>query len=430
MKESKKPSVFRHALVMVGRTWKSYALLSVTIVLSFALLLGYLLYTDSALYNRYKLTFSYLDGEVAVASWGQDGERLNRFLQQAEHIGETDSFLMYWISDTQLDERFQLSETEPMPDGGSIRLDLWELVFLPDYCWLSNYWFFDLSDTIIWTDGSQRDGIRLDMNECLLPEDLYFALGIDQMEGGVHTFKFDGLPAITLKVAGYVKEKAGFAFEIDPETGEQTGNYSNTLLLSSKLLTGDSGWEVEDSDIYRTVAFLYTDSPDAVVELAETMGFYDIYDMHDFQTSARTRIIAAKETKAMIACALLLLLGINLYSSFTNALNDRKFEIGVKRAIGASAWSIVRQFLYESLLVMTVNTVASVVLVTDVFLVYKYIRDNTPDEYGVYSTWTLYITPHSIAMFLVCALSLTIVFSLIFAYKSTRVEIVQYLKAE
>ena len=37
---------------------------------------------------------------------------------------------------------------------------------------------------------------------------------------------------------------------------------------------------------------------------------------------------------------------------------------------------------------------------------------------------------HTILMFLVCSLSLTTAFSLLFAYKSTKVEIVQYLKAE
>lgn len=46
--------IARHAVVMAGRTLKSYALLSVTIVLSFSLLLGYLVYTDSSLYNDYK----------------------------------------------------------------------------------------------------------------------------------------------------------------------------------------------------------------------------------------------------------------------------------------------------------------------------------------------------------------------------------------
>ena len=77
-------------------------------------------------------------------------------------------------------------------------------------------------------------------------------------------------------------------------------------------------------------------------------------------------IRAQKTTKALITCAMLLILGINLYSSFSNALNERKFEIGVKRAIGASGFAIVRQFLYESLTVMVANILVSVALVVDI----------------------------------------------------------------
>ena len=111
-------------------------------------------------------------------------------------------------------------------------------------------------------------------------------------------------------------------------------------------------------------------------------------------------------------------------------MNDRKFEIGVKRAIGASALSIVRQFLYESLIVMVTNIFLSVVLVADVFIVYKFLYEHTPNEWGQYLKWIIYISPQSLAMFAVSSVSLTLVFSLIFAYKSTQVEIVQYLKAE
>mgnify|MGYP002869020339 FL=1 len=134
--------------------------------------------------------------------------------------------------------------------------------------------------------------------------------------------------------------------------------------------------------------------------------------------------------KALICGAMLIILGINLYSCFANALNERRFEIGVKRALGASAGSIVKQFLYESLCVMAVNILVSVALVADIFIVYKFIYERTPNEYGQYFQWTIYISPHSIAMFAVCTITLTVVFSLIFAYKSTQVRIADQLKAE
>ncbi len=58
--------VTAHAVKMVGRNKRSYALLSVTIVLSFTLLLGYLCFVDSQHYNRYKQTFSFDRGRVSA----------------------------------------------------------------------------------------------------------------------------------------------------------------------------------------------------------------------------------------------------------------------------------------------------------------------------------------------------------------------------
>ena len=99
----------------------------------------------------------------------------------------------------------------------------------------------------------------------------------------------------------------------------------------------------------------------------------------------------------------------------------------VETAVGASAWSIVRQFLYESLLVMMANVAISIALVVNVGVLYKIFMEW---QSGFLDTYVLYLTPHSMVIFGACAVTLTVVFSLIFAYKSTQVEIVQYLKAE
>ena len=132
----------------------------------------------------------------------------------------------------------------------------------------------------------------------------------------------------------------------------------------------------------------------------------------------------------IITIALLVLLGINLYSSFSNALNDRKFEVGVRRAIGASKWAIVRQFLYESILVMLTNIFISIWLILTAALTYKVIREHFPENEFERFVFTLTISPHSIGMFAICSLTLTLVFSLVFAYKTTQVQIVDHLKSE
>ena len=173
--------------------------------------------------------------------------------------------------------------------------------------------------------------------------------------------------------------------------------------------------------------YVYSETPEKVAALTKSMNYTSAYSVYEAQNEAMKEIQAQAGNKAIIACALLVLLGINLYSSFSNAMNERKYEIGVKRAVGASAWSIVRQFLYESLLVMLANVAISIALVVNVGVLYKIFMEW---QSGFLDTYVLYLTPHSMVIFGACAVTLTVVFSLIFAYKSTQVEIVQYLKAE
>jgi ABC-type antimicrobial peptide transport system permease subunit len=66
-----------------------------------------------------------------------------------------------------------------------------------------------------------------------------------------------------------------------------------------------------------------------------------------------------------------------------------------------------------------------VALVADLAIIYKFFMERTE-----WKDYIIYFSPYSIAMFAVCAVTLTVVFSLIFAYKSTQVQIVDYLKAE
>lgn len=44
--------------------------------------------------------------------------------------------------------------------------------------------------------------------------------------------------------------------------------------------------------------------------------------------------------------------------------------------------------------------------------------------------WIIYVSPYSLAMFAACTIALTVVFSMIFAYRSTQVRIADQLKAE
>lgn len=64
---------------MVKKNIRSYALLSVTVVLSFALLLGYLLYTDASLYNKHKEILSRRRGDVLVKDFNLEDQKIKYY---------------------------------------------------------------------------------------------------------------------------------------------------------------------------------------------------------------------------------------------------------------------------------------------------------------------------------------------------------------
>lgn len=438
-------AILRHAFQMVGRTWKSYALLSVTIVLSFSLLLGYLTFSDSTIYNEHKELFSYRRQDLQFYIYDYQVEEIQLLVDNLSAMEDTAYYLVYCYDLGRLGDRYTV---QPDPAVDSQR-NLWDSInafMLPDHSWpedVTNYFYGGRSD-IVWLDGQEHKDFTLEKDEVIVTAALYRLLEMDRQENPVFPLYIQNGQKIPLRVAGYTKD---FTSEIwrnlQKKSSYLQGTADNnmlTLFLSNKFIEYA---QLANPDYYDTSLggyyapnlgglslHVYSETPEAVVSLLETMGLRNYSSIYQRQDEVLDAIRPQKQIKAIITCALLLLLGINLYSSFTNAMNDRKYEIGVKRALGANGWSIVRQFLYESFIVMTANILLSIALVADVAIIYKYIAEHTPDKNGVYPDFILYISPYSVAMFGVCAVTLTIVFSLIFAYKSTRVEIVQYLKAE
>ena len=417
---------------MVKKNIRSYALLSVTVVLSLALLLGYLLYTDASLYNEHKEIFSQRRGDVLVKDFNLEDQKINALLDNLSEIENTTSYVVYQGSFGHHTSTYTM-EIDELGETISFGFANLNAYFIPDYAWPDGFPL--IPSEIIWLDGEEHSDFFLDADEVILCEKLYFALHLDEENEPVFNLHTSVGVKLALRVVGYTKSE-----EVIDYTDINGWLSTPPMILSTKMINAigllepgkwaPDRWQAFGHGIIeQRYVVVHSDNPEAVVKLARTMNL-STESVYEQQETALAQMRSEKGNKAIIACALLLLLGINLYSSFTNALSERKFEIGVKRAIGASAWNIVAQFLYESIIVMLANILVAVAVVADVFIVYKYIYERIPDEWGNYNEFILYISPHSVAMFAVCAVTLTIVFSIIFAYKSTRVEIVKYLKAE
>ena len=427
-------AVLRHACTMVGRRLKTYAFLSVTVILSFSFLLGYLLLTDSQLYNQYKELFSCRRGDVSMyqSVYDDAGTGKQKMLyENLDKIENTRYFTAYegYLGDMDI---YYDPTLLGMDESVNLHLQNLHVFYLPDGAWLdalSNPHYRYIDHDIVWLDGRDEEMFHLNADEVILDEQVYRLLKLDEESEPIFQLRAwnNGSALNTqLKVVGYAKGGADADY-FKWETWWETP----TMFLSVKFLDwlDQNGWELYGGDgiIHNRHYFVHSDSPEQVVSLAKTLELYGLFSVYEAQNEALEQMKSQAGNKAIIACALLVLLGINLYSSFSNAMNERKFEIGVKRAIGASAWSIVRQFLYESLLVMLANVAISIALVVDVGVLYKLFMEWQSD---FLDTYVLYLTPHSMVIFGACAVTLTVVFSLIFAYKSTQVEIVQYLKAE
>jgi len=435
----KKPfRILFHAGAMAFKEIRSYALLSVTIVLSFSLLLGYLLWTDSSIYNTYKELFSQDRNVVAVSD---DKLKSNAFTQAL--IEEAANYSQAYL-------RFDSANFGSIRDAGkslvaedSRRLDniYVHAISVPREAW-NIYGSAWAKLDVAWLDGKTHETFHLNPGEILLDDRLYSLFHIAQKNNqfsvqlsNYHDSNGDLVPEPfvgNFRVIGIIKSGEPLRFSEKEDTTDTLVQLLYDSVPMIALSSGDFSKTLYPKFEWNcpTLVF-YSNTPENMEALIRSTGITaNIGAVYADQNIALERIRTEVDMKAIITAALLLILGINLYSSFCNALNDRRFEIGVKRALGASKWSIIRQFLYESLLVMLLNILISVWFVCLVVLVYKVIYEHIPDKFGNFYTFTLSISAHSLGMFAACSLTLTVVFSLVFAYRATQVQIVDYLKAE
>ncbi len=414
MKNKHNPSAFAHAVKMLWRNKGSYAMLTVTIVLSFSLFLGYLTFMDSNLYNKYKVIFSSRKDVVMAQSSDREPTDHLALAANARKVDENVQLYHYFEIQTQLRQYQRVNA---------------RVFFLPqgDRPVFNTALFFDGKDPYNITEQIKpifgKADFNLAENEAIVNKSFFEAISPD------------GKLPVSIVVPVKWTDKTTSYFQVDVvgvtpdkedclisynEKGEYHGQVE--IYLSQLLLKGRTASEFSFPP--RRITWICSEKPEEIVLQARQFDMV-VHAVADEQEEALIRVQAQKATKGIVAIVLLFLLGINLYSSFSNALERRKYEIGVKRAIGASSGSIMRQFLGESLMVMLFNIVASIVIVVDVLICYKLYA-----QLIWKAVWTVNVSIHSIIMFLICSISLTVVFSLLFAYKSTKVEIVKYLKAE
>lgn len=411
MKRIKK--IINHSLLMVVRNLKNYLLLSVTITLSFTFLLAFFIFSDSNIYNKYKNIFKtpITIGEVM----GGDGKELvgesitnykyNILTDKLKNMDNT-QYLQYFTQQIELNQY--------KDNNNSVFA---EIFYIPKHYhgfYVNGQDGFEYIDIIYGRKTIDND------NEILIDENFYNILNnsfghnnssivipLMNKQGNYEfkEFKVVGVVSNRKNLGTYKENNGSKIHYISIYMAQDILNRYNVDYLTRKILVNSNKIE-------------------KIISICKELNI-NIFSSFKYQEEAKKEIANQIFIKCITVCILFTLLGINLYSSFNNALKERCFEIGVKRAIGASNKDIILQFFFEGIIIMVANIIISVFLVLDITTVYKLIQ-----KIFCGNEWVIYITHYSILIFIFSSIFLSVSFSLVFAYQTTQVEIVKYLKSE
>lgn len=146
---------------MVGRTIRSYMLLSVTIVLSFSLLLGYLGFVDSEIYNEYKHIFNINRGILKVNDGFGTTAKFDALLANVSEMDDTSFYTVYdtWVHMS--DSKFTTDDGITLPPRQIA------VFYLSGHVWEFIRHTGEQYD-LQWIDGREHDGVDLSQGEAVL----------------------------------------------------------------------------------------------------------------------------------------------------------------------------------------------------------------------------------------------------------------------
>ena len=398
---------FGHAMGMVLRNIRSYLFLSMTVLLSFCFLLVYLIATDSETYNTYKDILA-RNPETSILQI-LNGDNMYEEIQEAQlsvrdylsHIPNS-HFSMIYRSPYNMNYMQSL---------------YFNVIFIEDDAFGTATNPFDEVELL---------NIRLSDGQALANEAFYEWMQLSTGEEHpslAFDYPFDDgtMERVSVTLVGGRRSNTAAPSVVN---GSLTGGAVLYLPYSTMLHLLESG----PIDCMNSFLIVYAPAEyqEAVYDYAKTSPYVQGYGSYNLMSinAAKLSIRSAIGQRSLMLCFFYVILAVNLYGSFRNALNDRKFEIGVKRAIGASKANIAAQFTAEGLIVIVGNLLLSVYLVLTGFLIYKTIRKAQGIVYTISLGWS------ALAGYIICCLALALLFSLIFAWQTSKVNVIDNLRAE
>lgn len=387
--------IIRDAFHQAWNNKKNYTFLSVTIILTFSIIGFYMIYNDSQIYNTYK-NVQKESRNIAFVQYDKTDQ--NKVALLLSKLNEMENTYYYLTS-----EYTGISIYDKLSQNVSFRLIA---KIIPNNVW-AYYWGNGYRAELL--DGSKSFSLKND--EVIICESLYELLkGSENSDGELF---LEISPTQKLKV-----KNVCYDFGTNNKVIDENGNitYYFYCLISDECL--------ENKATINPEIVVYSENVCEVESYATDLGLR-FSSFYREKLEMNEKILSSIEIKKIVLLALMLILGINMLSCFMNALNERKYEISIRRALGASKQSIILQFLTEGMIVIVIDILISIgVIIWLLSLIKIYM------EIIVGQEWIINITSYSITIFCLCCSFLALFFSGLFAVLSTRVEIIKYIKGE
>lgn len=131
------------------------------------------------------------------------------------------------------------------------------------------------------------------------------------------------------------------------------------------------------------------------------------------------------QTKAILLLIVAVISGISVFGTMINSVSDRRKEIGIKKALGASDNSIMLGFVFENLINSLIAIMIAAALAGLILLGYAFYQRQI-----VMSDYTVRFYGETILLFVIYTVSTVLGFSLLPAYSATQINIIDTLRDE
>ena len=411
-------NIFSHSLLMLLRNIQAYALLSVTISFSYVVLFVYLVGVDSSINTNYRKLFAVPRNIVMTYSQDRNYSLAEMQKDLSSSIPGTTCYIYHEV-------------TVALSQYGELKANM---AFLPNgnrpLFFMKNQKGID-ETSLSWNSAEQVRFLNdfhyvgLKRGEAIINESFFLFLNRGE--------KSEAVPKVSIAVRDGTGQSHVLSLAIIGvccDTEYETSPYINekgVLCGDVRIYTSEESLNLMGRGSFldiRQVLWTCSKTPEKVAARLSRTDL-PIHAVCQAQDEAKGVIRDKEVEKVTVTVVLFLVLGINIVSSFSNVLSKRQYEIGIKRAIGAAPRTIIYQFFLECFVVMIVNLILAILITVDIMIAYKIYA-----WYVLKREWAVSVSPYSCKMATICCISVTVTYSLYFAYKATRIRIHEQLISE